>query len=580
MDTGDDQTDRDPESSRFDAVVVGAGFAGMYMLHRLRGLGFAVRVYEAGGGVGGTWYWNRYPGARCDTPTLEYSYSFSEELQQEWEWTERYGAQAEIEAYANHVADRFDLRRDIRFDTRVTSATYDEGSRRWLVETDRGDKVSAKYCIMATGGYSVPHTADIKGIETFAGEMYHTAVWPRAEVSFAGKRIGVIGTGASGVQTVGAVAQEDIEHLYVFQRTPNFVIPMRNYALDPEYVRTYKGTYAERRARSRLVAFGGDYEARPDTSPSGPTHAMPEEEFRERAKDALDWGGSRFFLSFPDFQSDPDANRRVAGYLQSMVREQVEDPTVGERLVPTGHTLGARRIARSDDYFPAFNLPTVTLVNLREDPIEEIAATGVRTQRGFYELDMLIVATGFDSGTGSMLKVDITGEHGCTLAAKWAEGPRSYLGVMMEGFPNLFMIAQAGSPGIRSIVIVSIEQHVEWLTELLAYLDEHGVDSIEPTIEAEDAWTAHVADAAAASIFAHDDTQYWGVNVPGKPRAYTSYIGGVGPYRTICDAVRDRGYEGFVLRRGDDAWVSSRSWSGPDASAPVDHGAPSGPRII
>ena len=335
--------DRKPESLMVDAVVVGAGFAGMYMLYRLRQCGLTVRVYEAGGGVGGTWYWNRYPGARCDTPSLEYSYSFSDELQQEWDWSERYSGQDEIENYANHVADRFDLRRDIQFDTRVTSAIYDTPECRWLIETDRGDRVSTTYCFMATGGYSILAKPEIKGIDSFEGETYYTACWPRTEISFAGKRIGVIGTGASGVQTVGAVAQENIGHLYVFQRTPNFIIPMRNFPLDADYLSNYKKTYADRRTRARQFAFAADDEAKPTTPPSGPTSTLSEEEFRQLAKDALEWGGSRIYLTFPDFAADLISNTRVAEYLQENVRDQVQDPTLAEQLSPRGHTLGARQ---------------------------------------------------------------------------------------------------------------------------------------------------------------------------------------------------------------------------------------------
>jgi cyclohexanone monooxygenase len=547
----------------FDAVVVGAGWAGMYMLIRLRELGLSARVFEAGSGVGGTWYWNRYPGARCDVPSLDYSYSFSEELQQEWQWSERYAAQEEIERYANHVADRFDLRRDIQLQTRVESASYDEPSRRWTIRTDKGDLVSARYCIMATGGYSIPIKPDIPGVDTFAGEMYYTSRWPKTPVDFAGKRIGVIGTGSSGMQTATAVATEGVDHLYVFQRTPNYAVPARNHPLDLEFQREFKQRYDDHRRRARQSNFGIPF-------PQGDRSATAysDEEFQKRMQEVWEPGGSAILAAFTDILVNEDSNRRVSEYLRSTIRKRVNDPVVAEKLCAKTHFLGSRRLLVEDTYFEIFNEPNVTLVDVSESPIVEISPNGLRTAEAEYELDMLILATGFDSGTGALLQVDIRGRDGQQIKDTWAAGPQTYLGVMIHGYPNLFSIAGPGSPSIRSQVILSIEQHVDWITDLLAHAERNNIVEIEATAEAEDAWTAHVADVAASTLTIRDRTQYVGANIPGKPRVYLAYLGGVGRYRKICDTVRSHGYEGLEFRSASGAsFCSDKRWTGLDQPA-------------
>ena len=528
-------------SAMFDAVIVGAGFAGMYALHRLRGLGLSARVYEAGGGVGGTWYWNRYPGARCDVESLDYSYSFSEELQQEWRWTERYSAQPEILRYANHVADRFDLRRDIQFETRVTSIVFDEATSRWTIETDRGDRVSAPFCIMATGCLSDAQVPRFPGFETFQGKWYHTGRWPHEGVDFTGQRVGVIGTGSSAIQSVPIIARQ-AAHLYVFQRTPNYSIPAHNAPLDPELERRVKASYAEfrRQARESRVGFvieGSDQSAL----------AVAAEE-REREYEAR-WrrGGLGFSATFADLLVNQDANDTAAEFFRSKIRGTVRDAAVADVLTPRSYPLGTKRLCVDTGYYDTFNRDNVTLIDLRKSPIEAITPTGLRTRDAEYTLDSLVFATGFDAMTGALLKVDIRGRGGLPLGQKWADGPRTYLGVATAGFPNFFMITGPGSPSVLSNMIVSIEQHVDWIAACLAYLRERGLTTIEPTTEAEDAWVAHVNDVGHATLYPRANSWYMGANVPGKPRIFMPYIGGVGVYRQKCDEVAAKGYEGFAL---------------------------------
>jgi cyclohexanone monooxygenase len=542
-------------------LIVGAGFAGIYMLYSLRNLGMKAQVYEAGSGVGGTWYWNRYPGARCDTPSLQYSYSFSEPLQQEWNWTELYPAQPEIERYANHVVDRFDLRKDIVFGRQVTSAEFDEKRNCWLVETADGRITSATYCIMATGGYSIPVKGSIPGAESFRGELYYTATWPSEAVDFRGKRVGIIGTGSSGMQTASAVAEEPVDHLYVFQRTPNFLVPTRNKPMDPEYQRTYKETYGDRRERARHTP--GGFDVQPIPPAPGPTRQLSEELFMERADTAWSLGGINAITStFRDMANDEASNARVADYLRSQVRAAVDDSATAELLCAKDHYVGSRRMLVSDSYPEIFNQHSVSLVDVKSDPIVRISESGVVTAGGAYDLDILILATGFDSGSGAMLQVAFRGRGGEVLGEKWAGGPASYLGIGIEGFPNLFMIAQADSPGIRSLVLVSIEQHVEWITALIRYARDRGVVTIEPAVEAEEAWSRHVAETAERTLYFKDDTQFVGCNIPGKPRVYTAYVGGVGRYRSICDSVCANGYEGWVLKTPSGEVSGPRDWSG------------------
>ena len=533
--------------SELDVVVVRAGFAGMYMLHRLRGLGLSAVVFEAGADVGGTWYWNRYPGARCDVESMQYSYSFSPELQQEWRWSERFAAQPEILRYAGHVADRLDLRRDIRLATRVTEARFDAASRTWLVRTDRGEAVRARFCIMATGCLSAARMPDIAGLESFRGATYHTGHWPHAGVDFTGQRVGVVGTGSSAIQAIPVIARQATQ-LTVFQRTPNFSIPSRNGPLDRDYEQWWKSDYPAHRARARGMRTGilydanGAAEAR-DISALAVDEAEREREYAQR------WarGGTAFMAAFNDLITDQRANDTAADFVRARIREIVRDQAVAERLLPHDHPIGTKRICVDTDYYATFNRPNVALVDIRQDPIQAITPAGLRTGTAEFAFDSLVFATGFDAMTGALLKMGIAGRGGQTLRAKWEAGPRTYLGLMTAGFPNLLMVTGPGSPSVLSNMMVSIEQHVDWIADCLAALRARGQDCIEPTAAAEEGWVAHVNTVAHGTLYPAAASWYMGANIPGKVRVFMPYIGGVGAYRQICDEVAAKGYEGMRL---------------------------------
>jgi cyclohexanone monooxygenase len=532
------------ERRELDAVVVGAGFAGLYMLQRLRGLGLSAHVYEAGDGIGGTWYWNRYPGARCDVESLDYSYSFSDELQQEWCWTERYASQPEILRYINHVADRFDLRRDIQLSTRVTSAVFDEATGRWAVETNRGDRVAARYCIMATGCLSAAQVPKLQGLETFEGTWYHTGQWPHDGVDFTGQRVGVIGTGSSAIQSIPIIARQ-AAHVVVFQRTPNYSVPAHNAPLDPEHARRWKANYPEHRRQARESRIGFVVERNEASALAVPA------EVREREYEAR-WrrGGLGFSSTFADLLTSQDANDTAAEFFRAKIRGIVRDPAVADLLCPRDYPLGTKRLCVDTDYYATFNRDNVTLVDIRKSPIEAITRHGLRTETAEYRLDSLVFATGFDAMTGALLGIDIRGRAGRTLQEKWAAGPRTYLGLAVAGFPNLFLITGPGSPSVLSNMIVSIEQHVDWIADCLAHLRARGQTTIEATVEAEDAWVAHVNEVGHLTLYPRTNSWYMGANVPGKPRIFMPYIGGVGVYRQKCDEVAAQGYAGFRLTPG------------------------------
>jgi cyclohexanone monooxygenase len=535
------QVSRDAEKSGdFDAVIVGAGFAGLYMLHRLRGMGLKARILEAGGAVGGTWYWNRYPGARCDVESMQYSYQFSEELQQEWEWAERYATQPEILRYANHVADRFDLRRDIRFDTCVTAATFDETASRWIVETDDGARLTASYCVMATGCLSSFNKPSFEGIDSFEGSIYYTGQWPHEEVDFSDRRVGVIGTGASAIQSIPLIAQQ-AEHLFVFQRTPNYAVPAHNAPLDPDVVRETKADYAGFRERAKQMPTGFIVRYATVTAlEAGPEEREREYQARWRA------GGLPFMAAYPDLLFDAEANETAAEFVRGKIREAVRDPEIAELLSPR-NIIGAKRLCVDTGYFETYNRSNVTLIDISAAPIEGICADGIRARGEEYKVDAIVFATGFDAMTGALLNVDIRGRGGLKLSEKWAGGPRNYLGLTVAGFPNLFTITGPGSPSVFTNMIPSIEQHVEWIADCVGYMRERGLVSLEASVEAEDAWVAHVAEVGGASLRSRVDTWYDGANIPGKPRTFMPYIGGFPVYAQKCADVAANGYEGFVL---------------------------------
>jgi cyclohexanone monooxygenase len=529
-------------SESYDVVVVGAGFAGMYMLHRLRGQGLSARVYEQGGDVGGTWYWNRYPGARCDVESMQYSYSFSDELQREWDWSERYAPQPEILKYANHVADRFKLRSDIQLNTRVDRAVFDEVANSWQVTTSDGNTVTAKYVVLATGCLSNARMPDIKGLKDFKGKVYHTGHWPHERIDFTGLRVGVIGTGSSGIQSVPVIA-EQASHLTVFQRTANFSIPARNAALTSEEREAFRARYPEIRRFAREEARNGIYTDMPDRG------ALDDGDNERRSKYDARWtrGGLTFMSVYNNLALDKAANDTAANFVREKIAEIVRDPQTAKLLQPNNHPIGSKRICIDSDYFATFNRPNVTLVDIRSHPIDEILPNAVRTGAKDYEVDALVLATGFDAMTGSVARIDIRGRDGQTLNQKWAEGPKTYLGLMSAGFPNLFIITGPGSPSVLSNMIVSIEQHVDWITDCIAYMRDRGLDSMEANKEAEDKWVAHVNEVAHTTLYPQANSWYMGANIPGKPQIFMPYIGGVGAYRQICNDVAAKGYEGFAM---------------------------------
>ncbi|HYI27019.1 MAG TPA: NAD(P)/FAD-dependent oxidoreductase [Bradyrhizobium sp.] len=526
----------------YDVVVVGAGFAGMYMLHRLRKQGLSARVYEQGGDVGGTWYWNRYPGARCDVESMQYSYSFDDELQQQWNWSERYAPQPEILKYASHVADRFNLRSDIQLNTRVDRAEFDESGNRWAVTTSDGKTVTAKHVVLATGCLSNARMPDIKGLGDFKGKVYHTGHWPHEQIDFTGLRVGVIGTGSSGIQSVPVIA-EQASYLTVFQRTANFSIPARNAALTEEEREAFRKRYPEIRRFAREEARNGIYTELPDRG------ALDDGDNERRTKYESRWshGGLTFMATYNNLAIDQAANDTAADFVRDKIAEIVEDPETARLLQPNNHPIGSKRICIDTDYFAAFNRPNVTLVDIKSDPIQEILPHAVRTSTKEIEVDALVLATGFDAMTGSVAKIDIRGRNGQTLNQKWAEGPKTYLGLMSAGFPNLFIITGPGSPSVLSNMIVSIEQHVEWITDCIAHMRDRDLVAMEASRDAEDKWVAHVNEVAHTTLYPQANSWYMGANIPGKPQIFMPYIGGVGLYRQICNDVAAKGYEGFAM---------------------------------
>jgi cyclohexanone monooxygenase len=530
---------RGPIGGEVDAVVIGAGFGGLYMLYKLRELGLSAQGFEAGDNVGGTWYWNRYPGARCDVPSLFYSYTWSEELQKEWRWTEKYAAQPEILAYANHVADRFDLRPLIAFETRVLSARFDESADRWRVITDRGDEVAARYLITATGCLSTPRAPAIPGVESFAGATYHTGAWPHEGVDFGGLRVGVIGTGSSAIQSIPQIAKQ-ADRVTVFQRTANFSVPANNTPLTEKDLEDFWKMYPGYMAlvKGPGMGFGGN--------PANSLAATAEER-RQRYEEFWGVGGAGFLAAWGGIITDAAINDEAASFVREKIAETVKDPKTAEALKPRDHPIGTKRICVDIDYYETYNRPNVELVNLKETPIEEITPDGVRTSEASYEVDALVFATGFDAMTGALKAIDITGAGGRDFRDAWAEGPKAYLGLAVAGFPNLFTITGPGSPSVLSNMINSIEQHVEWIVDCLAYMREHGFSRIEAIEETQEAWVRHVAAVADKTLFPRAASWYMGANIPGKPRVFMPYIGA--GYRQKCADVAAAGYEGFELAK-------------------------------
>jgi cyclohexanone monooxygenase len=525
----------------YDVVVVGAGFAGMFLAYRLRVLGLAFRVYEVADDVGGTWYWNRYPGARCDVESLEYSYQFSEELQQEWEWTERYAGQPEILRYASHVADRFDLRRDMQFGTRVTEATFDDAVGRWRVRTDQHDDVTAQFVVMATGCLSAANLPEIEGMDSFAGPLFHTSRWPHEGVDFTGRRVGIVGTGSTGIQAIPVIAAEAAE-LYVFQRTPQFSIPARNQPLSDDEQAEVKADYGGFRERNHKMigGFGSRYPWNTGSALEA-THDERVATYEER------WqiGGFTFLGAFADTPLHPEANGYAAEFVRQKIRAVVDDPETAAKLMPTQH-IGCKRICLDTNYFETYNQSHVHLVDISAEPIERITPNGLVSGGHEYELDCLVFATGFDAMTGPLLRVDIRGRDRRSLRDEWAAGPITYLGLGVPGFPNLFIVTGPGSPSVLTNMIPAIEQHGTWITDCIAYVRDHGYRTIEAGADDAHEWVAYVNTVADLTLYPTCNSWYVGANVPGKPRVFMP-LPGWPPYVEKCDDVAAKGYEGFEL---------------------------------
>jgi cyclohexanone monooxygenase len=526
-----------------DVVIVGAGFTGIYMTYKARELGLSVTAFERGGGVGGTWYWNRYPGLRCDVESVDYSYSFSPELQQEWTWTEKFPSQPEILRYLEWAAQKLDVLGSFRFGTEVLSATWDENRSRWTVTTDTGVAVEAKYVVWGTGILSTPKIPEIPGLDSFRGEVLNTATWPHEAVDFSGRRVAVLGTGSSGIQVIPIVA-EQAEQLFVLQRTPSYSLPAHNKALPAERMTWIKDNYATYRADARKSVLGCV------TDSAGKNFAeLTPAEARAELERQYDYGSPmRFASTFNDIIVDPDANRAAAEFAKDKIRSRVHDQSVAAKLLPD-YYIATRRLCIDTDYYETFNRPNVTLVDLREEPLTGATEAGLTTTERELEIDLLILATGFDAITGTLRRLDIRGRGGVTLADKWGVAPSTYMGIAVAGFPNMFVATGPGSPSALSNVVLSIEQHVEWIAATIAHLENEGITAIEPTPEAEKAWGEHVAEVSDSTLMRFSDSWYTGTNVEGKPRVNAVYVGGVATYESELHAVAADGYRGFTLTR-------------------------------
>ena len=530
-----------------DVVVVGAGFSGLYLLYRLRKAGFSTRVFERGGDVGGTWYWNRYPGARCDVESLQYSYSFDEQLQQDWHWPEKFSAQPDILAYANHVADRFNLKKDIEFNVEVKASRFDENLKTWKITTNTGEEIDAQYFIMATGCISTTQIPNIKGLSDYAGNTFHTGDWPHEEVDFSGQSIAVIGTGSSGIQSIPVLAKQ-AKKLTVFQRTPNYSIPSQNEPMTKKYERSWKDVYSERRKEMRYSAHGSLKDLN-----DVPALSVDEDQRQELYTKRWAIGGTGFLGSFNDLLTNADANYTAAEYVRQQIKRVVKDKETAEILCPRSYPIGTKRICIDTGYFETYNRENVKLVDISKKPIQRLVTDGIIVDDQLYPFDSIIFATGFDAMTGSIFNVDIKGRDGLALKEKWNAGPKTYLGLMSASFPNLFMITGPGSPSVKSNMIMSIEQHVDLVIETLLSMRRKGLSVVEPELEAENKWVDHVQEVANKTLFPQANSWYMGANIPGKPRLFMPYIGGVGAYREICEEIVANNYRGFKFEKSKQA---------------------------
>lgn len=532
------------EESVYDVVVVGAGIAGLYAVHRAAERGLSVLGIEAGRDVGGTWYFNRYPGARCDVESVDYSYSFDRELERTWKWSERFATQPEIRSYLEHVADRYRIRERFRLGTRVESAVFDEATSTWTLGTDTGEEFRGRFVVMATGCLSAPIRPDLPGIDDFGGEVYFTARWPETPVDFTGKRVGLVGTGSSGIQVAPIIARE-ASSLTVFQRTANYTVPAPNHAFTSADHERIQEEYADRRAKSAYAGAASPHESHPRKATEVDA-AEREAAFEARWRE----GGVLFAKTFPDQSSDIEANDYARDFAERKIREVVRDPRTADDLIPRGYPIGTKRIVTDSGWYEMFNRDDVELVNLRRDPVREVTDWGVKTESGSYELDVLVFATGFDALTGALTRIDLRGARGATLAGAWADGPLTYLGLGVPGFPNLFTVNGPGSPSVLANMMTHSEQQVDWCLALVEHCLDQGLEQAEPRADAARAWTDHLVEVAEKTLFVQAASWYTGANVDGKKQVFMPYIGGFGAYRRACDQVRDSGFEGYVLTRG------------------------------
>lgn len=533
--------------SSVDVVIVGAGVAGLYALHHLRGLGFSCRIFDSAGGVGGTWYWNRYPGARVDLESVEYSYSFDKELQQDWDWSERYAAQPELLRYLNHVADRFNLRPDIQLETRVNSQIYDEATNTWVSTMSTGEVFRSKFTIMATGFVSAPNKPSFDGIDEFKGDVYHSGHWPHEEVDFTGRTVAVIGTGSSGIQMIPIIAKQATKTV-VFQRTAPYIVPLRNRPMDPAFLKSVRENYDEWRRRQReafggFIALNGGMGKPPEKLA---VDASPEErrlDYETRWKN----GGLSFNHSFFDLYTSKDMNDTLADFFREKTLERIKDPALAEKLIPRDFPIMTKRLICDDNYYEAYDNYDITLVDVKETPITRMTATGVQVGETEYEVDTIILATGYDAVTGAMDRIDIRGRGGKTLKDHWGEGPRTHTGIMSAGFPNMFIIDGPGSPGATFTPILLVEYQLQWVGQTLEYLRSRNASAIEPTTTAESEWVEHVSDVANATLFPEAKSWYMGANIPGKPVVSLIYLGGFKEYSRRLSAALTNGYDGFLF---------------------------------
>jgi cyclohexanone monooxygenase len=537
-----------------DVIIVGTGFAGVYGLHKMRQAGFKVLAIEAGDDVGGTWYWNRYPGLRCDVDSLEYAYAFSEELQQEWRWSERYALQSEIHDYIKFAADRLDLRRDIRFGTRIASATFDSATGQWALVSESGETFAARYVVMATGPLSVPNKPHIPGLDSFAGQLVHSVQWPTEPLDLTGKNVAVIGTGSTGVQMIPLLAQE-AAHLTVVQRTPAYCVPARNQEWNDARIAYWRENFRELRQTARESRAGVLHEY--GMFPAAAVRPEDREADLERR-----WikGGPNVLYGFSDLLRNEETNELVAEFLRGKIAEAVKDPAIAAKLMPYEYPVGTKRVCVGTDYYETYNRPNVSLIDLRSEPLQQIEPDGIRTTQGFYPVDVLILATGYDAMTGALLAIDIRTTGGTSLRSAWKDGPQSYLGLGIAGLPNMFVVTGPGSPSVFSNMVLSAEHDVEWITDCLEYLRERGFPTIEADRAAQEAWMDHVDAAARGTLLNRAASWYRGANVEGKPQKFMPYVGGVNTYQAKCREVAAAGYAGFLISgaKADEPSVSDK----------------------